>query len=168
MDVVQETGSAATGTELRFKPGGRLDMNHGFLHHIRRNQIARDDYDKEVKEAKEKQKKRHSSGPARPRRPDIQVYHPRCRSGTEISQVMENEESNESSSSADPELHGTELFCLEYEADSGDVSSFIIHRDDDPRKVVELVAAENILDSGMKATLYQRIQQEIEKRKVKR
>ncbi|XP_054963705.1 UPF0561 protein C2orf68 homolog isoform X2 [Pan paniscus] len=23
------------------KPGGRLDMNHGFVHHIRRNQIAR-------------------------------------------------------------------------------------------------------------------------------
>lgn len=27
--------------ELKYKPGGRLDMSHGFLHHIRRNQIAR-------------------------------------------------------------------------------------------------------------------------------
>lgn len=27
--------------QLKYKPGGRLDMNHGFLHHIRRNQIAR-------------------------------------------------------------------------------------------------------------------------------
>ena len=27
--------------DLKFKPGGRLDMSHGFLHHIRRNQIAR-------------------------------------------------------------------------------------------------------------------------------
>lgn len=26
--------------ELKYKPG-RLDMSHGFLHHIRRNQIAR-------------------------------------------------------------------------------------------------------------------------------
>uniref|UniRef100_A0A3Q3X248 Uncharacterized protein n=1 Tax=Mola mola TaxID=94237 RepID=A0A3Q3X248_MOLML len=24
---------------LKYKPGGRLDMSHGFLHHIRRNQI---------------------------------------------------------------------------------------------------------------------------------
>uniref|UniRef100_A0A8C2HWB3 Uncharacterized protein n=1 Tax=Cyprinus carpio TaxID=7962 RepID=A0A8C2HWB3_CYPCA len=26
---------------LPFHPGGRLDMSHGFLKHIRRNQIAR-------------------------------------------------------------------------------------------------------------------------------
>ena len=37
MEVLQN----AEGEELKYKPGGRLDMNHGFLHHIRRNQIAR-------------------------------------------------------------------------------------------------------------------------------
>uniref|UniRef100_A0A5F9CDW0 Uncharacterized protein n=1 Tax=Oryctolagus cuniculus TaxID=9986 RepID=A0A5F9CDW0_RABIT len=29
------------GPRLCCKPGGRLDMSHGFVHHIRRNQIAR-------------------------------------------------------------------------------------------------------------------------------
>lgn len=37
MDVLREEGVH----ELKYKPGGRLDMSHGFLHHIRRNQIAR-------------------------------------------------------------------------------------------------------------------------------
>ncbi|XP_072879238.1 UPF0561 protein C2orf68 homolog isoform X2 [Chlorocebus sabaeus] len=68
------------------KPGGRLDMNHGFVHHIRRNQIARDDYDKKVKQAaKEKVRRRHTPAPTRPRKPDLQVYLPRhrglCRPG---------------------------------------------------------------------------------------
>lgn len=39
----------------------------------------RDDYDKEVKQAKELQRRRHTTTPRRPRRPDIQVYHPRRR-----------------------------------------------------------------------------------------
>lgn len=40
--------------------------------------MLRDDYDKEVKQAKELQRKRHTTTPRRPRRPDLQVYHPRC------------------------------------------------------------------------------------------
>ncbi|XP_041089647.1 UPF0561 protein C2orf68 homolog isoform X1 [Polyodon spathula] len=133
MEVLREE-EAAMGPEFdhqtKFKPRGRLDMKHGFLHHIRRNQIARDDYDKEVKQAKEKQRKRHTTTatPTRPRRPDIQVYHPRRRSGPETSPGLENEEWNESSSSTDPDQQGTELFCLEYEADGGEVTSFIVHK----------------------------------------
>lgn len=37
MEVLQN----AEGETNKYKPGGRLDMSHGFLHHIRRNQIAR-------------------------------------------------------------------------------------------------------------------------------
>lgn len=37
MEVLQDGDEHA----LKYKPGGRLDMTHGFLHHIRRNQIAR-------------------------------------------------------------------------------------------------------------------------------
>lgn len=37
MEVLQN----AEGETHKYKPGGRLDMSHGFLHHIRRNQIAR-------------------------------------------------------------------------------------------------------------------------------
>ncbi|MBN3296971.1 CB068 protein, partial [Amia calva] len=131
MEVLREE-DASVGADFdqqnKYKPGGRLDMSHGFLHHIRRNQIARDDYDKEVKQAKERQKRRHTNTPSRPRRPDIQVYHPRRRSGSEQCAGMENEESNESSSGTEPEAQGTELFCLEYEADGGRVSSFIVYK----------------------------------------
>lgn len=68
------------GPGLCCKPGGRLDMSHGFVHHIRRNQLARDDYDKKVKQAaKEKGRRRHTPAPTRPRKPDRQVYLPRRR-----------------------------------------------------------------------------------------
>lgn len=39
--------------------------------------LSRDDYDKEVKQAKELRRRRHTTTPRRPRRPDLQVYHPR-------------------------------------------------------------------------------------------
>lgn len=44
-----------------------------------RSVSPRDDYDKEVKQAKELQRRRHTTTPRRPRRPDIEVYHPRRR-----------------------------------------------------------------------------------------
>lgn len=46
------------GPRLCCKPGGRLDMSHGFVHHIRRNQLAR-----------YRPPRRPSPSPARPGRP---------------------------------------------------------------------------------------------------
>lgn len=46
--------------------------------------FSRDDYDKEVKQAKELQRRRHTTTPRRPRRPDMQVYHPRRRRKTDV------------------------------------------------------------------------------------
>ena len=118
---------------------------------------SRDDYDKEVKQAKELQRRRHTTTPRRPRRPDIQVYHPRrrrkfdvlCRSvfancestkssteytcahfpdGSEPGAGAEAEEWNESGSSTETETHGTELFWLDYQADSGTITSFLVHK----------------------------------------
>ncbi|OCT86609.1 hypothetical protein XELAEV_18020291mg [Xenopus laevis] len=82
-------------------------MSHGFVHHIRRNQIARDDYDREVRQAKEKQKKRYTPGSTRPKKPDLEMYHPRQRD--------------------DPNDNGNQLFCLDFEADGGDVTSIIVY-----------------------------------------
>ncbi|XP_032836409.2 UPF0561 protein C2orf68 homolog [Petromyzon marinus] len=59
----------------------RLDMQHGFVHHIRRNQIARDDYDREIREARGGHRQRRTPAPTRPRRPDQRVYQPPRRSG---------------------------------------------------------------------------------------
>ncbi|XP_052412748.1 UPF0561 protein C2orf68 homolog [Carassius gibelio] len=158
MDVLQD----AEGESVKYKPGGRLDMSHGFLKHIRRNQIARDDYDREVKQAKEKQKRRPTNAPRRPRRPDRQVYHPRHQNGSEPG--VNAEDWNESSSDTEQENTGTGLFWLDYQADNGQITSFIVHKEDKPEVIVERVAEKNVLDSAMRAALLARVGQEMDKR----
>lgn len=106
-------------------------MSHGFVHHIRRNQLDRDDYDKKVKQAaKEKARRRHTPAPTRPRKPDLQVYLPRHRDGSTHPVNPDCEEASESSSSGSSELEppGRQLFCLDYEADSGEVTSVIVYQ----------------------------------------
>ncbi|KAF4113723.1 UPF0561 protein C2orf68 homolog isoform X2 [Onychostoma macrolepis] len=158
MEVLRD----AEGESVKYKPGGRLDMSHGFLKHIRRNQIARDDYDREVKQAKEKQKHRHANTPRRPRRPDRQVYHPRHQNGSEPG--VNAEDWNESSSGTEQENTGTELFWLDYQADNGQITSFIVHKEDKPEVIVQRVAEKNVLDSAMRAALLARVGQEMDKR----
>uniref|UniRef100_A0A3B3ZWI6 Uncharacterized protein n=1 Tax=Periophthalmus magnuspinnatus TaxID=409849 RepID=A0A3B3ZWI6_9GOBI len=144
----------------KYKPGGRLDMSHGFLHHIRRNQIA-DDYDKEVKQAKELKRRRHTTVPRRPRRPDIQVYDSKADPGGEADDCSD-------SSGSHAEGEGpTELFWLDYQADCGSVTSVLVHKEDKPEKVVECVAKKNILDEAMRAALSARVQKEMDKRRDK-
>ncbi|XP_016407756.1 UPF0561 protein C2orf68 homolog [Sinocyclocheilus rhinocerous] len=154
----------AEGESVKYKPGGRLDMSHGFLKHIRRNQMARDDYDREVKQAKEKQERRHTNTPRRPRRPDRQVYHPRHQNGSEPGVNAEAEDWNESSSGTEQENTDTELFWLDYQADNGQITSFIVHKEDKPEVIVEHVAEKNALDSAMRAALLARLGQEMDKR----
>lgn len=161
MEVMRDT----EGESVKYKPGGRLDMSHGFLKHIRRNQIARDDYDREVKQAKEKQRRRHTTTPRRPRRPDRQVYHPRHQNGSEPGANAEAEDWNESSSGTEQE--NTELFWLDYQADDGQITSFIVHKEDKPEVIVERVAEKNVLDSAMRAVLLARVGQEMGKRRDK-
>lgn len=162
MDIIKDD-------DLKYKPGGRLDMSHGFLHHIRRNQIARDDYDKEVKQAKELQRRRHTTVPRRPRRPDIQVYHPKHRDDSRTDPGMEADECSDSGSCSDPEedVPGTELFWLDYQNDCGTVTSVLVHKEDKPEKVVARVALKNTLDEAMRAALEDRVQREMDKRRDK-
>ncbi|XP_006900434.1 PREDICTED: UPF0561 protein C2orf68 homolog [Elephantulus edwardii] len=162
MEVAPEPGPG-----LCCKPGGRLDMNHGFVHHIRQNQLARDDYDRKVKQAaKEKARRRLTPAPTRPRRPDLQVYLPRRRDASAHPSNPDYEESGESSSSGGSELEpsGHKLFCLEYEADSGEITSVIVYQDDDPGRVSEKVSAHTPLDPLMREALKLRVQEEMAKR----
>uniref|UniRef100_A0A8C5M205 Chromosome 2 open reading frame 68 n=1 Tax=Leptobrachium leishanense TaxID=445787 RepID=A0A8C5M205_9ANUR len=157
-------------SELRGRagPGGRLDMSHGFVHHIRRNQIARDDYDREVKKAQQKQKKRYVPGPPRPKKPDLQVYCPRPRGDARPACGLEDDESSDSNNGTDPENTGSKLFCLEFEADGGHITSVIVYEYDDAEQVATKISAENHLEHRMKEALRQRIQEEISKRRVQR
>uniref|UniRef100_A0A8D2D1R4 Uncharacterized protein n=1 Tax=Sciurus vulgaris TaxID=55149 RepID=A0A8D2D1R4_SCIVU len=146
-------------------PGRRLDMSLGFVHHIQGNQIARDDYDKKVKQAREKARRRHTPAPTRPRKPDLQVYLLRSYGSTHPGNP-DCEESGESSSSGGSELEpsGHQLFCLENEAENGEVTSVIVYQDDDPGRVSEEVSAHTPLDLPMREALKLRIQEEIAKR----
>ncbi|KAJ0067728.1 hypothetical protein NL108_010028, partial [Boleophthalmus pectinirostris] len=94
-----------------------------------------DDYDKEVKQAKELQRRRHTTVPRRPRRPDIQVYHPKRRdecsdssgSHAEGEGPLEGEGPVEGEGPAEGE-GPTELFWLDYQADCGSVTSVLVHK----------------------------------------
>ncbi|NXR13682.1 CB068 protein, partial [Semnornis frantzii] len=66
-----------TAVGWRCRPGGRLDMSHGFVRHIRHNQIARDAYERAVRQARGRARGRLPPAAPRPRRPDQQVYRPR-------------------------------------------------------------------------------------------
>lgn len=48
--------------------------------------------------------------------------------GSEPGAGAEAEEWNESGSSTETETHGTELFWLDYQADSGTITSFLVHK----------------------------------------
>lgn len=48
--------------------------------------------------------------------------------GSEPGAGAEAEEWNESGSSTETEAHGTELFWLDYQADSGTITSFLVHK----------------------------------------
>ncbi|KAK2108170.1 hypothetical protein P7K49_013335 [Saguinus oedipus] len=134
------------------KPGGQLDMNHGFMHHIRWKQIAHHDHKKKAKQAaKEKVRRRHTPAPTRPCKPDLQVYLPRHRDVAAHPRNPDYEESSESSSSGGSELgpSGHQLFYL---------------RGDDPGRVSEEASAHTPLDPPMRDALKLRIQEEIAKR----
>lgn len=48
--------------------------------------------------------------------------------GSEPEGSAEAEEWNESGSSTETETHGTELFWLDYQADSGSITSVLVHK----------------------------------------
>lgn len=78
------------------------------------------------------------------------------------------EEWNDTGSSSEPEEEATELFWLDYQADCGRVTSFIVHKGDRPERVVERVAQRNLLDRAMRAALEARVAMEMDKRRDKR
>uniref|UniRef100_A0A8D2D2X1 Uncharacterized protein n=1 Tax=Sciurus vulgaris TaxID=55149 RepID=A0A8D2D2X1_SCIVU len=147
------------GPGLCYKPCRRLDMSHSFV----------DDYDKKVKQSREKARRRHTPPPTRPHKPDLQVYllqHAFRSYGSTHPGNPDCEESGESSSNGGSELEpsGHQLFCLEYKADNGEVTSVIVYQDDDPGRVSEEVSAHTPLDLPMREVLKLHIQEEIAKR----
>ncbi|XP_069475136.1 UPF0561 protein C2orf68 homolog isoform X2 [Ambystoma mexicanum] len=126
---------------------------------------SKDDYDKEIKETK--QKPRHTPGPSRPKKPDQPVYRPRRGGLKQVLSEMEQGKSG-SSSTTEPDLLGSELFCLEFEADGGEITAVTVCKQDDPEAVADKICSRNKLDPLMRQALKRRIQEEMAKRQLQR
>ncbi|XP_052069937.1 UPF0561 protein C2orf68 homolog [Mytilus californianus] len=118
----------------------KIDMGHGFMKSIIRNQVDRDNYDKEVKSKKQEKPKFNQ----RPKKPNIDVYVPPTR--------QKKDEKNE-------------LFQLEFEDKEGDILTFIVYQDDKPHFVARKIGNEKQLTQPFIEALEERIKQEMEKLK---
>ena len=134
-------------------------MSHGFVRHIRRNQLARDAYERAVRQTRGKARGRHTAAPPRPRRPDQPVYRAR-RSGVPPG--------DSSPGSPPPPNRGPRLFCLDYEGDDGSVTSVIVHQGDSAEEVTRRVCARSPMEPALRTALCQRVQREICKRQPAR
>ncbi|KAM9516669.1 LOW QUALITY PROTEIN: UPF0561 protein C2orf68 homolog [Guaruba guarouba] len=134
----------------RCRPGG-LDLSHGFVRHIRRNQLARDAYERALRQTRGRA--RLPVTPPRPRRPDP-VYRPRRGGGP-----------GGDPSPGPPPTRGPRLFCLEYEGDDGSVTSVIVHQGDSAEDVTQRVCARSPLEPPLRRALCQRVQDELRQRR---
>ncbi|XP_017692767.1 PREDICTED: UPF0561 protein C2orf68 homolog [Lepidothrix coronata] len=177
--------AAAPAPGWRCRPGGRLDMSHGFVRHIRRNQLARDAYDRAVRQARGRARTRLTPNPPRPRRPDQQVYRPRGCGGAGLglpggltapaegagATGGPGGDASAGPPPGDPRgappdpSRGPRLFCLEYEGDDGTVTAVIVHQGDSAEEVTRRVCARSPLEPPLRRALCQRVQDELSKRR---
>ncbi|XP_064031525.1 UPF0561 protein C2orf68 homolog isoform X1 [Pogoniulus pusillus] len=168
--------------DWRCRPGGRLDMSHGFVRHIRHNQIARDAYERAVRQARGRARGRLPPATPRPRRPDQQVYRPRrngirttlgapkacpgCSPEGTAGTVGTGGTGGDPSPGSPPhDPRGQRLFCLEYEGDDGSVTALIVHQGDSAEEVTRRLCARCPLEPALRRALCQRVQDELSKRR---
>ncbi|KAL3877261.1 hypothetical protein ACJMK2_034994 [Sinanodonta woodiana] len=128
-------------------PKARIDMKHGFIKSIIRNQVDRDNYDKEVKASKSSEKGKRSFAAPRLRKPDVSLYFPPHK-GTST----ENAEK-------------VCLFSLEFEDQDGNIHKEQVHQNDRSEIVAQRLGHQCQLAQPLVKALEQRIQEEIDKRK---
>ncbi|XP_005102058.1 UPF0561 protein C2orf68 homolog [Aplysia californica] len=127
------------------QPKQRINMSHGFMKSVIRNQIDRDNYDKEVK-AKQEQvqgKPRGRGSGNRSKKPEIQTYVPPQRS------------------KKDPQEN---LFTVEYEHKTGEIHKVSMSKVDIPEEVAKKIGAKFELPSVFVDALAQRLHEEMEQR----
>ncbi|NXN22797.1 CB068 protein, partial [Nycticryphes semicollaris] len=148
----------------RCRPGGRLDMSHGFVRHIRRNQIARDAYERAVRQARGRARGRLTPAPPRPRRPDQQVYRPRRPEGGAAGDTHRSDRAGEH-----PRVGQGGGWAPEGAMEMGAHlwrgmgSSREMGRH--PREVTRRVCARSPLEPALRRALCQRVQDELSKRR---
>ncbi|NXP40952.1 CB068 protein, partial [Leiothrix lutea] len=138
-----EAAATTAAPGWRCRPGGRLDMSHGFVRHIRRNQLARGELAWGPPAASPK-----GAGAAGGPGGDASVGPP----------------PDTREASPDP-ARGPRLFCLEYEGDDGQVTAVIVHQGDSAEEVTRRVCARSPLEPPLRRALCQRVQDELSKRR---
>ncbi|XP_078481583.1 UPF0561 protein C2orf68 homolog [Ciona intestinalis] len=143
---------SSSGTSEEDEPTTRdkrtLDMNHGFLYHIRRNQFDRDNYDKKVKNDRITKKAQVN----RNYRPENKHYQPPSKRG----------DKNDESAKTDK---GKSIFKLEYTSDNGKVHSITVKENDEPLRLAKRLVNTAGIPPDLLETLEWKISQEQLKRK---
>jgi len=125
----------------------RIDMGHGFMQHIIRNQIDRDNYDKEIKAKKQDVKQKPKSQGNKIKKPALKAYIPPQRLNTTSAQV--------------PDVI---MFTIEYKHKDGKIFKIDIYKDDIPEKIAKVIGNKFDLPPVFEQALAQRVHQEMEKR----
>ncbi|CAH1795351.1 unnamed protein product [Owenia fusiformis] len=128
----------------------RLDMQHGFVKCIIKNQIDRDNYDKEIKAKQTEKTPCKSQNNSKNKKPDIQTYVPPSR--------------KTNSSKTNPD--GTKmpvrqlLFKIEYEDEHGQKHEFEVFKGDDPTVLSKRFGKELKLPEILIRSLAERLKEE--------
>ncbi|XP_022806012.1 UPF0561 protein C2orf68 homolog isoform X3 [Stylophora pistillata] len=148
----------------------RLNMEHGFMQSIIRNQVDRDEYDKEQKLLKLQNKPSGSSRRERPKRADMQVYVPPHlrQKGSQ----KEKEQGTAHATASTTEDWETEekpasiQMKLEFVRQDGKVCKLDICEGEDLKKVVGSFGCANGLDARLRDALYHRVSTALKERAV--
>ncbi|XP_067673442.1 UPF0561 protein C2orf68 homolog [Haliotis asinina] len=136
----------------------KLDMRHGFMKSIIRNQLDRDNYDREVKAKVEGQERGKHTERHRKVKPDARTYIP------PFSRNRRGRQEKQDTFYADDQEEREELFMLEYEDKDGHIYKRKIYSTDSPESVARKLGHERHLSGPYIDALAQRLSEVMEKR----
>ncbi|PIK51002.1 hypothetical protein BSL78_12082 [Apostichopus japonicus] len=102
----------------------RLDKKHGFLRQIIKNQIDRDEYDKEVKAQRQQQRRSRSQAW---KRPDKNIYSPPKKVATSEDEKTEDLPKKE------------EVLEVQFENQQAVIICYMMYKGDHPRQVAKTI-----------------------------
>ncbi|XP_001626141.2 UPF0561 protein C2orf68 homolog [Nematostella vectensis] len=127
----------------------KLDTSHGFVHSIIKNQIDRDEYDKEQRVLA--MQKEEAKRQRRERRAALQVYVPPHQRKRALGAF--EEESTDSPCRP--------LLEVEFEAKDGSILYLTLNKGEDLKEAVKRFAVQANLENHLREALYQRLLNEV-------
>ncbi|XP_071952778.1 UPF0561 protein C2orf68 homolog [Antedon mediterranea] len=134
----------------------RLDMKHGFVKQIIKNQVCRDEYDKEIKVSNSQTKVKTKHGTTK----ESQNYYlpPKMRKQSDAKVVEEKPEDNKAVlMTVDRRDEDRALFKLEYVDQHGNIHVRVVHMGDNSEEIAQELAIKTNLSEDLCACLQVRI-----------